>query len=398
MSNIILHIDLDAFFCRAEEIKFPFLEGKAFIVGGDGRKGIVSTCSYKAREYGIHSGMPTFQAKMLCKDLIIRPVDFEFYGLLSKEFVNYLKQYSDKVQQVSIDECFLDLTDFYRKNKTNIKTLLLKIQNELFEKFKLKSSIGVGTTKFIAKMASDYKKPLGITIIRNKDIPTLLFPLPVKSFFGIGKKTYPKLQEIGINTIGDLYNECLNHNPELISILGNYVEEIPLYLEGKSSDEIDSSYDDPKSIGMSRTLDYDTNNVEKIQQILNKEIDNVLNSLKKEGKFIKTITITYKNASHEESFKTTSFSKSFKEFTKDEVYIRNEAIKLFNKTYNKEMIRLIGFSVKNFKNKSEVVTQMTFDDYKRHEQENTSFLIINELNREVNKKLFIKCSDILKKD
>lgn len=398
MSKIIVHIDLDAFFCRAEEIKNPSLEGTPFIVGGDGRKGIVSTCSYKAREYGIHSGMPTFQAKMLCKNLKILPCDFEFYNLLSKEFINYLHKYSNLIQQMSIDECFLDLTNYYNKNNCNINKTLIMMQKELYDKTKLKCSIGVGTTKFIAKMASDYKKPLGITIIRNKDIEKILFPLPVKNFFGIGKKTYPKLQAIGIETIGDLYNASLNGNSKLINLLGNYTYDIPLFLEGKSSDVIETSIEEPKSIGMSRTLDYDTNNVEVIQNFLNNEITNVLISLKKEGKFIKTITISYKNASHETNFKMTSFSKTFKEYTKDESFIRNEANKLFLKSFNKEVIRLIGFSIKNFKNKNEVITQMTFDDYKYHEKESTSFLLINELNREFNKKIFIKCSDKLNKD
>ena len=328
MSKIIVHIDLDAFFCRAEEIKNPSLEGTPFIVGGDGRKGIVSTCSYKAREYGIHSGMPTFQAKMLCKNLKILPCDFEFYNLLSKEFINYLHKYSNLIQQMSIDECFLDLTNYYNKNNCNINKTLIMMQKELYDKTKLKCSIGVGTTKFIAKMASDYKKPLGITIIRNKDIEKILFPLPVKNFFGIGKKTYPKLQAIGIETIGDLYNASLNGNSKLINLLGNYTYDIPLFLEGKSSDVIETSIEEPKSIGMSRTLDYDTNNVEVIQNFLNNEITNVLISLKKEGKFIKTITISYKNASHETNFKMTSFSKTFKEYTKDESFIRNEANKL----------------------------------------------------------------------
>ena len=188
MSKIILHCDLDAFFCRAEEIKNPSLEGKAFLVGGDGRKGIVSTCSYEARKYGVHSGMPTFQAKMLCKDIIILGVDFKYYNLLSREFIFFLKKYSSKIEQVSVDECFLDLSDYYSHSGQKIDDILLEIQRDLFKKTQLKVSIGVGTTKFIAKMASDYKKPMGITIIRNKDIERMLFPLPVKSFFGIGKK------------------------------------------------------------------------------------------------------------------------------------------------------------------------------------------------------------------
>ena len=116
MKRIILHCDLDAFFCRAEEIKNPSLENEAFIVGGDGRRGIVSTCSYKAREYGIHSGMPTFQAKMLCKDLIIIGLDFQFYELMSREFIDYVKKYTYKSNSLSEEdfEKFIEIRKILR--------------------------------------------------------------------------------------------------------------------------------------------------------------------------------------------------------------------------------------------------------------------------------------------
>ncbi len=394
MSKIILHCDLDAFFCRAEEIKNTSLEGKAFIVGGEGRGGIVSTCSYKAREYGIHSGMPTFQAKMLNRNVLVIPGDYEFYNLLSREFISFLKQYSNKIEQVSIDECFLDLTDYYKLHKGNILDILNSIQKGLYKKTKLKVSIGVGTTKFIAKMASDYKKPLGITIIHNKDIKKYLFPLPVKSFFGIGKKTVPQLNEIGIKTIGDLYNFAIENNPLLVELLGKFTYEIPLYLEGKSSDEIYNEFDDPKSIGMSRTFSFDTNDKNVILQYLNKEIERVVNSLKKEKKVCKTITLTYKNAAYNGDFKSKTFSKSFNEYTQDLSTIKKEAIDFFNKTYDGQVIRLIGFTLKNFQDLHETVTQMTFDNFLTHEKESKTFLLVNELNREFNKNLFKRLSDI----
>ena len=137
MKRIILHCDLDAFFCRAEEIKNPSLENEAFIVGGDGRRGIVSTCSYKAREYGIHSGMPTFQAKMLCPNIKIINSDFPFYQLLSREFFHYLKKYSSKIEPMSIDECFVDLTDYFYKNKKDIKSILIEIQQGVLKDLNL---------------------------------------------------------------------------------------------------------------------------------------------------------------------------------------------------------------------------------------------------------------------
>lgn len=397
MKKIILHCDLDAFFCRAEEIKNPHLEGKSFIVGGDGRGGIVSTCSYKARKYGIHSGMPTFQAKMLCKDLIIVPTDFHYYSLLSKEFIFFLKQYSSKIQQMSIDECFVDLTDYFIKSKRQINDILNEIQTNLYNKLSLKCSIGVGTTKFIAKMASDFKKPLGITIIRNKDISKMIFPLPVKDFFGIGKKTAPRLNEIGINTIGDLYYKAKNNDSDLEKVIGKFIYDICDLLEANSDDVVLQEEHNPKSIGMSKTLMSDTNNSEKIIEVLKSEIISVHNSLIKEEKLAKTITIQFKDAACESHFKSKTYSKTFDEYTQNLDFITKEAIKLFNVSYNKEYIRLIGFSLKNLIDKSQVNTQMTFLNFEEHEKENKSYLIMNELNREMNKQIFKKLSDIIKK-
>ena len=117
MARIILHIDLNQFFVRCEEIKNPYLIGKPVAVGGDGRKGIVSTCSYEARKYGIHSGMPTFQAKMLCKNIIILPGDYKFYELMSKEFINFVRNYTHSIEQMSIDECFCDFTNVIKAKR-----------------------------------------------------------------------------------------------------------------------------------------------------------------------------------------------------------------------------------------------------------------------------------------
>ena len=256
MSKVIAHIDLNQFFVRCEEIKKPSLIGKPVAVGGDGRKGIVSTCSYEARKYGIHSGMPTFQAKMLCKNLIILPGDYKFYELMSKEFIAYVRKFTRHIEQMSIDECFCDFTELFKNN--NIKepyAFLKRLQDGLFNKTKLKCSIGVAPTKFLAKMGSDYKKPMGITIIRKKDIQDILFPLPVKDLFGIGKKTYPKIERAGYKTIGDLYFGIKNNDEALANFFGSYKQDLIDELEGNSSDLVSSGPSDPKSMGMTRTLD-----------------------------------------------------------------------------------------------------------------------------------------------
>ena len=395
MAKVIVHIDLNQFFVRCEEIKNPTLIGKPVAVGGDGRKGIVSTCSYEARSYGIHSGMPTFQAKMLCKNLILLPGDYKFYELMSKEFISYIRRYTRKIEQMSIDECFCDFTDVFRtQNINNPELYLKKLQDGLFKTTKLKCSIGVAPTKFLAKMGSDYKKPMGITIIRKKDIKDILFPLPVKDLFGIGKKTYPKIERAGYKTIGDLYYGIKNNDEALSNFFGSYKQDLIDELEGNSSDVVSTGPSDPKSMGMTRTLDFDSNDKFYIRNFLANLINNILDDFSGSGRLCKTIQITYKNANHDEGFQTTTVSKSFDNYTDSREEIYREGIKLFEKTYKGEEIRLIGFTLKNLKDKHDVAVQMTFDNFERHESENKTQLLINELNRKAKKPIFFRLSDL----
>ncbi len=399
MSKIILHIDLNTFFVRCEEIKNPSLIGKPVAIGAEGRAGIVSTCSYETRKYGVSSGMPMFQAKALCNDLIILPPDFNFIELLSKEFISHIRKYSEIIEQISCDECYVDITESFKKyGKNNIYWYLKDIQNSLYKKTKLKCSIGVGPTKFLAKMGSDYKKPMGITIIRKKDIKKILFPLDVNSFYGIGKKTAPKLYKLGIKTIGDLYYKIKLNIPEVNDTLMESKNYILDCLEGRSSDEVHVISDEQKSIGTTRTLLSDSNSRDEIRDFYLKEVDRIIKNMKNEGKLTKTIQLTLKEASLTGDFKTSTYSKTIGDYTESEAKIKDAAIKLFESSYKNQTIRLIGFSVKNLINRNEAVTQMTFDDYMIHEKESETFLLINELNRKFNKDVLKRVSDLKNKN
>lgn len=274
MAKVILHIDLNAFFVRCEELEDPSLIGKPVIIGHSGRGGVVSTCSYKAREFGVRSGMPTFQALKLCPNAIIIPGHYSLYSKKSHEFINFVKKHSTLIEQASIDECYVDMT----KTLSNIKNPLEYIKNmqdTLFKETGLMCSIGVAPTKFLAKMGSDYKKPMGITIIHRKDIARILYPLPIESFFGIGKKTAPKLRKMGINTIGDLAKLINEDDPEIKKEFGRFYYGIKDWINGYGSDEVETEPWDPKSIGNSTTFKFDTNNFEEIKEYvreLSKEV------------------------------------------------------------------------------------------------------------------------------
>lgn len=393
-----MHVDLNKFFVRCEEIKNPSLINKPVAIGGEGRGGIVSTCSYEARKFGVSSGMPMFKAKELCKNLIVIEPDSELINLLSKEFFSYIRQYSEIIEPLSCDECYVDITESYKKyGNNNIYSYLKRIQNGLYNKTKLYCSIGIGPTKFLAKMGSDYKKPNGITIIRKKDIKNILFPLKVDSFYGIGKKTVPKLNEIGIYTIGDLYYKIKLDIPEVNEILMNSKEYILSCLEGNSSDVVETKREEQKSIGTTRTMEKDSNDIEYIKPFYINEVKRIINEVKKEGKLTKTMQLTFKDASCSTNFKTYTFAKTLKEYTDNEEIILKEAIKLFEKSYNGLTIRLIGFSLKNLIDKNVAVTQMTFDNYLIHEKESETFLLINDINRKFNRDVVKRVSD-LKRD
>ena len=203
MVKIIFHIDLNAFFCSVACIKYPYLKGKAFAIGRPGsQKGVISTASYEAREFGVGSGIPQSEALKKCKHLIIVSHEFSEYRYYHNKFVSLLKTYSDKISVASIDEAYLDMT--LASQAKHPLLIAREIQARLLNELSLPSSIGIAPTLFLAKMGSDMKKPLGIQVVRKRDVSKLLFPLSIKDTYGIGKSTYPRLIKNGITTIGSL--------------------------------------------------------------------------------------------------------------------------------------------------------------------------------------------------
>lgn len=389
MSKIIVHIDLNAFFVRCEEIKDPTLEGKTVAVGRIGRSGIVSTCSYEARKYGVRSGMPMFKALALCQDLIVKPVDFNFYSVLSREFMMFVRTYTKKVEIASVDECYADFSEVLVDVKDPI-AYFKKFQQELYKKTKLFCSIGIAPSKFLAKMGSDLKKPNGITIIRKRDIPDKLYGLPIDKMYGVGAKTAPRLKSIGIKTIGDLARVLEEKNQTVVDILGKFHCVLSDWLNGKGSDSVEEEQDDPKSIGNSTTFPHDTNDFEEIKQFFEVLAKEVSQRAKKEGKLGTTIQIVMKDT----YFKSHNKSLTFSPPTNDFKTIFEKTIRLFDKNYDGKPLRLVGLTLQNLLNQHEVAIQMTFNDYQKHEQESITKLLINELNRKMEKPLLKRASDL----
>lgn len=383
-----MHIDLNAFFATAETIIHPEYEGKPLVVGGIGRRGIVSTANYEARKYGIHSAMPTYKAKELCKDLIVVPGHFDLYAKLSDEFFKYVATYSPIIQVASIDECFVDMSEPLSKVK-DAEAYLKELQLGLYNKTKLKCSIGIGPTKFLAKMASDMKKPMGITIIRKRDIARMIYPLPIEDMFGIGKKTSPVLRKLGITKIGDLitYDQVtLKH------VLGRFYYTCMDWLNGKGSDKIETEEHDPKSIGTSRTFEHDTDNYEEIKLMIKWLAKDVSNRAKEENKLGTTVQVTIKTC----DFRLHTKSVTYIRPTNDYNFILEQALKTYDKFKLNEPIRLVGVTLQNLKSKEETQFQMSLFNYQTYEEENKTKLIINDLNRKMKKNVFKRASEVKK--
>ena len=390
-SKVIVHIDLNAFFARCEEIKNPKLEGKPVAIGHDGRGGIVSTCSYAARKYGVSSAMPMFKAKKLCPHLIVLPVDYHFYSMMSKTFFAFVRRYTPLVEAASVDECFADFTEPL-KNVKDAVSFFRKLQDDLFKETGLKCSIGVSTTRFLAKMASDYQKPMGLTIIHKRDIPSIIFPLKIEAMFGVGKKTAPRLKSVGINTIGDLYERMNSEDPDVKNILGKSCFTLQEWLEGKGSDAIETEKWDPKSIGNSTTLPFDTDDAEIIKKFFLDLAKEVSMRSKREEKLGHTIQIVVKDI----NFKSFNKSISLENPTNDYKVIYENACQLFDKNFKGIMLRLVGVTLQNLIDPREMAVQMSLFDYESHEKEDATKMIINDINRSLKKPLLKRASEVKK--
>jgi len=359
--KIIFHIDLNAFYASVEIILDPHLRNRVFAVGGRGgyfRNGILTTASYKARKYGIRSGMSVSEALDRYPRLIIVPNNFKAYSKYSNIFYNYLKQYTKQIYKASIDEVYMDVTEI--ANKIHPLKLAKKIQTELNEDYGLPVSIGIGPTLFLAKMGSDYKKPLGITVMRKRDVQTKLFPKPIGSVFGVGTKTNEKLSEIGVYTIADFVN--LQNKEKIINEIGeNAYKSIISDLNGDSSDFVDvNKHLIPQSISNETTLAHDVDIIDVLKERLNELFEETHNRLVSEDLICKNVFIKIRYS----NFKTTTKTVSLDDYSDDFNNLSFVANELFEIHYNGLPVRLIGVGFSSIIKKEDYKEDRTLFNYK----------------------------------
>lgn len=348
-AKIILHVDMNAFFCSVACNINPSLRGKVFAIGRENSyRGVISSASYEARALGIHSAMSQKEAYDLVPDLIIISLDYSHYVNYHRKFIAILKQYSSLIEVASIDEAYVDITEI---SKTRHPLVVAKeIQTRILKEAGLPCSIGIAPTLFLAKMGSDIKKPLGITVIRKRDVENILYPLSVKEIFGIGKKTYPILIDNNIKTIKDFMDE--KNKDLIINLVGLRTYEYGYnHILGNSSNMVmPDRHGDSESISTSSTFDRVISSEAEVLYELRRMTREVVNKLNKEGYYTKTITITLRNT----DFKTITRSKSINEYIDDYNSIYDVVVDLVEEHYHDESLRLIGVGVSNLVTKKEL--------------------------------------------
>ena len=388
MSKVIVHIDLNAFFVTVECFRDPSLRDKPVIVGHTGRSGIVSTCSYEARAFGVHSGQPTFQALKLCPQAIVVEPHFHDYEVYSRSFFSYVQRYTRIIEIASVDECYCDMTKALQGVSDPV-AYFRNMQFELKKETGLTCSIGVAPTKWLAKMSSDMKKPMGLVILRRRDIPTMLYPLPIESFWGIGKKTAPHLRTMGINTIGDLSKALETGVPDLSTTMGKFYETCKAWISGHSSDEIHVEREEPKSVGVSETLMYDCTGLAEVRATLKRVAEEVSRRAAKEGKVGRGMTLHVKDT----SFKLHSKAYSFAEPTRSADILFERACLLYQANYETMEVRLVGITLEKLGDMAKEQVQMTLFNYAEYEELDKTKLLIAELNRKLDKPALMRARE-----
>ncbi len=343
--RIILHVDIDAFYASAEQSANPSLRNKSLIVGADPKegkgRGVVLTASYEARKYGVHSGQPISHAYRLCPEAIyIRP-NWQLYGNLSRKLMNVLKAFANKLEQVSIDEAFLDVTDKL-VSYDSITNLVKAIKNTVKQETGLTCSIGVAPNKSIAKIASDFKKPDGLTIVKPDEITSFLRPLSVSKISGIGPKSQKLLEGVGIRTIGDLASRPVEDLVKHFGKNGVWMWNIANGIDNSSIVE----YYERKSISAERTFEEDIADRKIVHKTMDLLSDEVANVLKNEGYLFRTVGLKVRFA----DFDTLTRAKTLKDHTNSKQVLITRCRELF-KDLEKDgrRIRLVGVRVSGLK-------------------------------------------------
>jgi nucleotidyltransferase/DNA polymerase involved in DNA repair len=335
---------MDAFFAAVEQRDHPELRGRPVIIGADpkgGRgRGVVSTASYEARRFGVGSAMPISQAWRACPSGVYLPPDMARYARESGRVMDILRRFSDRVEPVSIDEAFLDVTAGARALGPG-ETVGRRLKEEIRSETGLTASVGVATSKLVAKVASDMRKPDGLVVVAPGDEAAFLAPLPVRRLWGVGPRMEERLAKLGVVTIGDL----ADIDPaRLERRLGTHGHDLQLLARGIDEREVHADSEEAKSIGQEHTFGSDTADPERLRALLLDLSDQVAARLRSHGLKARTLTLKYRD----ERFRTTTHARTVSAGVDsgNEVFAVISA--LFEETHRGRKVRLLGVSSSHF--------------------------------------------------
>jgi DNA polymerase-4 len=349
MNRVILHIDMDAFYASVEQRDNPMLQGRPVIVGGTSNRGVVSAASYEAREFGIRSAMPIFKAKQRCPDGVYLPVRMNRYQEVSRQVMKVLKRFSPLVEQVSIDEAYMDMSGVDRLLGLPID-MGLEVKRSIRETTSLTCSIGIAPNKFLAKVASDLQKPDGLTIIPPEKVPQFIEKLPIEKVPGVGKKTVQTLHKMKVLTLGDVQNLS---ERELLKKTGKFGER--LFALSRGIDETPVlAHMASKSISSEKTLSVNTNDKEILKKRLLIQSEIVGKRAREKGVKGTTLTLKLKRA----DFTQLTRRVTLEEATHSTNTIYEQGLKLLAQVKAPTKFRLIGIGISNLVAVAEIPKQL----------------------------------------
>jgi DNA polymerase-4 len=338
MTRRIIHLDMDAFYAAVEQADNPELRGLPVIIGGTHR-GVVSAASYEARKFGVHSAMPMYQARRLCPQGVVLPVRMSRYKEVSRQVMEILSQISPLVEQVSIDEAYLDITGTRALHGPSVE-LARRIKQQVYTQTSLTCSIGLAPNKFLAKIASDLHKPDGLTVIEEGEVADFLRSLPVGKIPGVGAKTVKTLESYGVYVVGQVLDFPLAFWVQKLGKSGAGLYE---KAQGIDLSEVESE-GEAKSIGAENTLPEDTDDLEELKKWLLAQCERVGRELRTKGYKGKTITLKIKFA----DFKQITRSYTLLPATQSTELIYSIILKLLSELKIQSQVRLTGVAVANF--------------------------------------------------
>jgi DNA polymerase-4 len=351
---------MDAFYAAVEQLDNPELRGKPVLVGGTGKRSVVSTASYEARPFGVGSAMPMTQAKRRCPQAVVVPPNFPRYKEVSRSIMEVFENMSPLVEPLSLDEAFIDMT-----GAENLFGEPIDMARHLKEQVVeasggLTISVGVATTKFVAKVASDFEKPDGLTIVRPEEVRDFLWPLGVSKLWGVGPRTLEKLRALGFRTIGDIAGAKEAFLTRRLGTLGTHIYKLA---QGEDSRMVESERE-AKSIGAEFTLEEDIVGAEKIRKHLKRSANRVAKSLRRKGFMAKGVRVKLKTKDFQLLTKQTPVAPP----TDSAKTLLTVATGLLNQFDLSEPMRLVGLAAFNLTSEGDPAQGTLFVDEKNERQ------------------------------